>query len=179
MTKSRDNAVNTAKRVKLQTRLKTRSEQEKLEKVFGKKISFLDQETSLALYNKINASHLWHSKFCYSNFTTIEFEENFGTKLEMIAQCFSDNPETTGYCFPLSWSSSGAILIELSELISRLNEHMFAFNDELRFYTPDLTKVIHLTGERTGSWDQLNELSISVLGADWVRKIEKLNSSTK
>lgn len=175
MNESRDKALNVAKRVKLQTRLKTRKEQEKFTKVFGEKISFLDPETSLALYNKINACHIWHSNFHYSNFASIEFEDNFREKLEIISFCFSDTPETTGYCFPLGWSTSGAILIELSELMIKLNEYMFAFNDELKFYTPDFNKVIHLTGDRSGSWDRLNELSISVLGADWVKRIENLS----
>ena len=175
MTENRNKILDVAKRIKLQARFNNRNEQERIRKTIGDKISFLDPETTLALFNQINSSHIWHSSGQYSKFTSIEFEESFGDKLETIAKSFSDFSKTAGYCFPLNWFSSGVIIIELSELMNRLNDYMFAFDDEIKFYTSDLTKVMHLTGDRSGTWDQLNELSISVLGADWVKKVENLN----
>jgi len=139
--------------------------------------AFLDSETTLAIWAKANQKGFWNPSYPYSNFTSLSVESDYNEYLENFAEIFADVSDFEGFCFPLDWAFTGAIVVELDELMRHLNAYMFSFEDEMRFFSTDFTKAIILQGDRSGSGEKLNELSVSVSGTDWLGKWKKGSES--
>lgn len=161
-------AKRTAKKLALQNRLAAKKRHASLVDSFGHKFEFLDAETTLALW--FSVSNKWNPDFPYSGFVSCKVEQDFSGYLARFSDCFTNINSLFGFCFPLDWAVTGAFIIDLHELMKNLDGYMFDFDDEMRFFSPDLTKAIILKGERSGMGDLLCELSVSVLGADWIKK---------
>lgn len=166
-------AKRTAKKLALQNRLAAKKRQAALVNDFGAKFNFLDAETTIAIKFATSGNGLWNPNFPYSGFKPYSVEQDFSGYLTRFSRCFTNIDNLSGFCFPLDWAVTGAFIIELNELMKNLDSYMFDFDDKMRFFSPDLTKAIILEGNRSGTGDQLNELSVSVLGEDWIEKWRK------
>lgn len=166
-------AVNVAKKNALQSRIATKKRHASLENGFGNKFEFLDAEATLAVWFEVNKKGLWNPNYPYSNFESYNVKKDFTDYLTHFSGKFENIKNFFGFCFPLDWAVTGAIILELDELMNNLDFYMFDFDDEMRFFSPDFNKAIILEGERSGSGDKLNELSVSVLGAEWIGMWEK------
>ena len=127
---------------------------------------FLDLETSLALWHVALKSGIVVKEWSRSLHTE-EFEKHLMPEVEDIGRRISTFEDVEGFCFTYFWRQTGAMLANLSSITKNFNELMFMCEDEIWFYSSDFKKALILEGDRTGSGDRLNNLSVSVSG-DWI-----------
>jgi hypothetical protein len=127
---------------------------------------FLDLETSLALWDV--AIHSGVARKEWSHFIhTEEFERDLRAHVEDISRRISTFENIDGFCLTYFWRKTGAILTDLHSITKNFNELMFLCEDEINFYSSDFKKALLIEGDRSGSGDRLNYLSVSVSG-DWI-----------
>ena len=127
---------------------------------------FLDLETSLALWDVALHSSVARKEWSHCLKTEV-FEREVVPDVEDISRRISAFENINGFCLTYFWRKTGAILTDLHSLAKNFNELMFLCEDEINFYSSDFKKALLIEGDRTGSGDRLNYLSVSVSG-DWI-----------
>ena len=128
---------------------------------------FLDLETSLALWDAAISAHVVRKEWSFSSLHSEEFTNDVMSDIDDVCRRISLFDDVDGFCITYFWRKTGAILTNLSSITKNLNDLMFMCEDEIRFYSHDFKKALILEGDRTGSGDRLNYLSVSVSG-DWI-----------
>lgn len=136
-------------------------------KISGAELSFLELEPTLAIWSHLRSRHILCENSIIKKFVSDDIREDVMLYLNEFAHILARFGAVYGICFAYQWDVTGAFLINLKEVAENLNDFMFICEDEVKFYSADFTKAILLSGDRTGTGDQLNELKVSVLGADW------------
>ena len=134
-------------------------------KLTGTECEFLDLETSLAIWDVALRSGV-AGKGSYS-LNTEEFEGEAADDVESISRRIEVIDSINGFCLTYFWRQTGAILTDLKTLTKNFNALMLLCEDEINFYSSDFKKALPIEGDRSGSGDRLNYLSVSVSG-DWV-----------
>ena len=127
---------------------------------------FLDLETSLALWDAALNRGVVRKEWSRSLHTE-EFEKHLMPEAKTIGRRISTFEDISGFCFTYFWRQTGAMLVNLSSITKNFNELMFTCEDEIWFYSSDFKKALILEGDRSGSGDRLNYLSVSLSG-DWI-----------
>ncbi len=162
-----------AKKVSLQRRLQEKSirEQKRLRFVeLGiKDLYFLDVETSIAIFIKAKQAGLTklmnfapNQKWQHKTYTT-QFNELFH-KIEMQTEKVESD---YGYLFLYDWELTGALIFNSKTLYKSLNEILYHCEDDLIYYSSDLSAAILINGDRTGTGDYLNYLEVSALNQNY------------
>jgi len=163
-------AVRTARKIHIQNATAGKRKRDVYNSVLDGEVSFLELDSSISLQNELANKHLTVPTV-YNQFSTFEILENFGAKLQLIGSHIAHLEEFSSFCFFYDWKCVGAAIIDSRKLGNMLSELMFESQDEIAIYSPELNKAVLLTGDRTGTGDILNQLSISIFGADWQRAL--------
>ena len=159
-----------ARKILLQAQNKNKALQDKFRPKWNAlteaECEFLDLETSLALWDVAIHSYVARKEWSHSIHTE-EFERDLMPDVEDISRRISTFENINGFCLTYFWRKTGAIITDLHSISKNFNELMFLCEDEINFYSSDFKKALLIEGDRTGSGDHLNYLSVSVSG-DWV-----------
>lgn len=169
-------AIRNAKKITLQNRLRGKKRRNVLNELLKRDVSFLELEASLAIWSEIERKHLSRST-PYNGYVHFEVEDNFESYIRKMEAVLTNFGDSNGFCFMSDWESTGVAILDTMDLSDNLNAILLSHNDEISFFNADLNKAILFLGERTGSGDKLNELAVSVLGADWIEKWKKGSES--
>lgn len=166
-----------AKKLSLQNRLEAKKRQKQIINSFGDDFTFFDAQTTLGIWFALNKKKLWNADQRNSGFKIHVVQEDFIQVLQNFSNYFKKVESVIGFCFPLDWAVTCAFTLSLDDLMDNLEKFMFDFDDEIRFYSPDLEKAIILKGERFGVEDKFFELSISVFGEEWTKILSHIRGS--
>ena len=174
----KDRAERKAKKLVIQSRGAAKKRRAKLKgkwlEVSGNEFSFLDLETSLAVWTDSQRRRVAaHPEEVASTVSEAS------SSLEQFSKFLSEIEIVHGFCFAYGWERTGAFIINVKGIADHLSELMFMFEDELEFYSHDFTRAFALSGDRTGTGENLNSLSVGVKGADWDEKWEKGQNSCR
>ena len=159
---------NIAKKVLLQSPLKNKQSKDRIanewKDVTGTYCQFLDLETSVALRNHAaNFGFMYKSNY---NYLTKEFEGIVSDNLPAIITDLENIDTDKCFLFHYSWQHTGVIVASMDAILLDLNRTLFFLEDELILVSSDFKKALIFDGDRTGSGDLLNYLSVSIAG-DW------------
>lgn len=167
-----DKTLRKSKKIALQNRMLGKKRRAALIQLLKKDVVFLELETSLSIWAEIERKHI-SGTTPYNGYVQIEVQDDFETYIQKMESVLLEFGELSGFCFTSNWKSTGVAILDSADLSDDLNSILLSNNDEVSFFNAELNKAILFFGDRSGSADKLNELSVSVLGADWVRKWEK------
>lgn len=166
MSKNVKKLTDVAQRVLLQKRLHNKNTTKRIScELMNLGVSdfvFLDLETSVSLWDKLAHSGLAHKS--RSSFSTNEFTGRVSESLPLISKFLSQYGSLYGFAFTYFWRNTGAMIIDIKSFQSNFNEQLFLLEDEITFVCPDFKKAIIIEGDRSGSGELLNYLSVSVAG---------------
>jgi len=164
-----DRALRESKKIMLQNRLRGKGKRSALAKLIKRNATFLELEASLAIWAEIERKHLWHPT-PYNGYVQIDVKDDCESYVGIMETVLAEVGELGGFCFTPDWKSTGVVIMDSIDLGTDLNSILRSNDDEVSFFSAGLEKAILFVGERTGSGDKLYELSVSVLGDDWVRR---------
>ena len=168
-TDKNNRSLRNSRKITLQNRMFGEKRRNAFSELVKQEVHFLDLETSVAIWDVLITSHkLVPSP--YNSYFQFDVEDNFESYVRKVETVLADFGKSNGFCFTYYWRSTGVAMLDAMDLCNNLNAILFSHNDEISFFNANLNKAILLLGDRIGSGDKLNELSISILGEAWVKK---------
>jgi len=165
-------ASDIARKILLQVRSKLVVRRQELQKVFENPgdIQFLDLESSPTLWAEIATNGLSWPYPRHSHFK-VHIEDNYDEVVSILAEFLSDISELEAFCFSEQWRQTGGFIASPATVASCLPKLMWVSNDWLNIFTPDLKRALLIDGDRTGTWDRLNDLQIYIYGEPWAKNL--------
>lgn len=126
------------------------------------RLSFIGRDETFSLRSKFEDMHVLSELNEISDTT-----EKSAALLDCFSSFLSNLDEVEGVCFAYDWRNIGAFHIDTKSVFETLSALMLVLEDELDYCSHDFTGAFQLNGDRTGSGDRLNSLSVKILGSRW------------
>ena len=170
-------ATEQAKKFALQFRVKGRKKKIAVMNALGVGEDFIDIEASLAIWQSLK-NHSSPTRTHKDALECVLVSEDASLGIKKMERLFSLIGDSYGFLFPSFWMMTGALILDAQVLSEGLDRKIFEMNDEMTFTSVDLRHSITLRGDRTGTAEYLNELKVSLFGADWVGQFKVNKAST-
>jgi len=165
-------ASDVARKILLQVRSKLEDRQQEIHKIFENPndVRFLDLESSPTLWAEITSKGLsWPSRG-HHHFK-VQIEDNYDEVVSTLAKFLSEIFELEFFCFPEQWRNTGGFIASPKAIAPCLPKLMWESNDWLNMFTPNFQRALLIDGDRSGTWDRLNDLQIYIYGEPWAKNL--------